>query len=73
MLINFDVNADKLLTLRIWRKQKMSDCSYKICVELQDEHIDIINNALDLNMSVDDDIGLSEAVLRLIELVGEMI
>ena len=51
----------------------MSDYSHKICVELQDEHIDIINNALDLNMSVDDDIGLSEVVLRLIELVGEMI
>ncbi len=51
----------------------MSNNSHKICVELKDKHIKIINNALDCNISIDNDVELSDAIIELIEQVGEII
>ena len=44
----------------------------KITVELNNRHINIINRALDCSYDKDDDEDLADAIVELIEQVGEM-
>lgn len=44
----------------------------KVVVELGNRHINIINHALDSSYDKDDDEDLADAIIELIEQVGEM-
>lgn len=44
----------------------------KVVVELGNRHINIINRALDCSYDKDDDEDLADAIIELIEQVGEM-
>lgn len=44
----------------------------KVVVELGNRHINIINHALDCSYDKDDDEDLADAIIELIEQVGEM-
>lgn len=45
----------------------------KVVVELNNRHVNIINRALDCSYDKDDDEDLVDAIIELIEQVGEMI
>lgn len=45
----------------------------KVVVELKNRHVNIINRALDCSYDKDDDEDLADAIVELIEQVGEIV